>query len=104
LPGFADPRLRSVVILARAGAVTYPGFYDAAVGGWRCGRCDGIVMARAVGADTPRRGEVCVGCRAEIVRVLRWRWQRVNWIPLATLTLLVLIAARTVWPLISRLL
>jgi len=100
-----DPqRLAGIVLLTRREGVVTPSFFDAAAGAWRCGSCEGVLVARHVGRDTPRRGDLCPLCQAEVVRVLRWRWQRVNWVALALLAFFGLLAVQVVWPLLARVL
>jgi uncharacterized paraquat-inducible protein A len=73
-----------VVALVQANALILPSFFDTATG-WRCSHCDSVLVAPAPGHEVPRDGDACPMCHAEVVRVLRWGWQRVNWLGLALL-------------------
>jgi hypothetical protein len=100
-----DPRrLAGIVLLTRRNDVVTPSYFDAGVGGWRCGSCEGVLLARHMGRDTPRRGDVCPLCQAEVVRVVRWGWQRVNWVALALLVFFGLLAIQILRPLVARML
>jgi hypothetical protein len=97
-------RLAGIVLLTRRNDVVTPSFFDAGVGGWRCASCEGVLLARHTGRDTPRRGDVCPLCQAEVVRVVRWGWQRVNWVALALLLFFGLLAIQILRPLVARML
>jgi hypothetical protein len=109
-PGSAEPpaapvpgaphRLGGVVALMRVRGEVYPSYYDPEAGGWRCAACDQILAAPRPGREAPRRGDRCPTCQAEVVRVLRWRWQQVNWIGLAAVSVVALAATRILWPLL----
>lgn len=90
-----------VVALVKAEQLVYPSYFVPSIGGWRCGRCEGVLVALGPLGEGPREGASCATCRAEVVRVLRWRWQQVNWLAIPGLLLLATIVGLLVPRLLS---
>lgn len=96
-----DRSSSAVVALVKADRLVYPSYFAPSIGGWRCGRCEDVLVALGPLGEGPREGTSCPTCRAEVVRVLRWRWQQVNWLAIPGLLLMATIVGLLVPRLLS---
>jgi hypothetical protein len=92
-----------MVALVEVPGALLPAFYDPADGGWRCPRCEEVLAAFRRDGDLPRTGDRCLRCQSHVRHVLRWRWQRVNWLGMTGVAAVALLAVQVVGPLILRL-